>query len=103
MCLSAKGQTIIIFNIAKLFDNISVTFRDAVVTQANSDGVEEEVGVLGHSDYFGEVALLFDRQNEEIQSISLCLHINFVSCFRPRAATVKARGKLVCVKLDRPR
>ena len=38
-----------------------VTFRDAVVTQTNSDGVEEEVGVLGVSDYFGEVALLFDR------------------------------------------
>jgi len=55
---------------------------DAVVTQGNSEGVEEEVGLLGHSDYFGEVALLFDR---------------------PRAATVKARGKLVCVKLDRPR
>jgi len=56
--------------------------RDAIVTQINSDGVEEEVGALGHSDYFGEVALLFDR---------------------PRAANVKARGKLVCVKLDRPR
>ena len=65
MCLSAKGQNIIIFNIAKVFNDIFVTFRDAVVTQTNSDGVEEEVGVLGVSDYFGEVSLLFDRQNKK--------------------------------------
>ena len=26
-----------------------------------TDGHEEEVGALGHSDYFGELALLFDR------------------------------------------
>ena len=55
MCLSVKGQNIIIFI------NISLMSRDAVVTQGNSEGVEEEVGLLGHSDYFGEVALLFDR------------------------------------------
>lgn len=41
-----------------------------------------EVGRLGPSDYFGEIALLLDR---------------------PRAATVMARGPLKCVKLDRAR
>lgn len=41
-----------------------------------------EVGRLGSSDYFGEIALLLDR---------------------PRAATVVARGPLKCVKLDRAR
>ncbi|XP_072029233.1 cAMP-dependent protein kinase regulatory subunit-like isoform X2 [Amphiura filiformis] len=41
-----------------------------------------EVGKLGPSDYFGEIALLLNR---------------------PRAATVIARGQLKCVKLDRGR
>lgn len=41
-----------------------------------------EVGRLGPSDYFGEIALLLDR---------------------PRAATVVSRGSLKCVKLDRAR
>merc|ERR1712071_125646 len=41
-----------------------------------------EVGQLGPSDYFGEIALLLDR---------------------PRAATVIAKGSLKCVKLDRAR
>lgn len=41
-----------------------------------------EVGRLGPSDYFGEIALLLDR---------------------PRAASVVARGPLKCVKLDRAR
>ncbi|KAJ7989884.1 hypothetical protein DPEC_G00309110 [Dallia pectoralis] len=41
-----------------------------------------EVGRLGSSDYFGEIALLMNR---------------------PRAATVVSRGPLKCVKLDRPR
>lgn len=41
-----------------------------------------EVGRLGPSDYFGEIALLLDR---------------------PRAATVVTRGHLKCVKLDRNR
>lgn len=41
-----------------------------------------EVGRLGPSDYFGEIALLLDR---------------------PRAATVVTRGLLKCVKMDRSR
>lgn len=58
----------------------------AIVTQTRTEGVDEpeqvEVGRLGPSDYFGEIALLLDR---------------------PRAATVTARGPLKCVKLDRAR
>ena len=57
--------------------------RSAVVTQYRSAGEKsEEVGHLGVSDYFGEIALMLDR---------------------PRAATVTAEGHLKCVKLDRAR
>ena len=54
------------------------------VTQFRNDESDEpvEVGRLGPSDYFGEIALLLDR---------------------PRAATVTGRGPLKCVKLDRDR
>ena len=62
------------------------TFVSIQVTQTRAEGVDEpeqvEVGRLGPSDYFGEIALLLDR---------------------PRAATVTARGPLKCVKLDRAR
>jgi cAMP-dependent protein kinase regulator len=55
----------------------------AVVTkQDRTDGDPVEVGRLGPSDYFGEIALLLDQ---------------------PRAATVTAIGVLKCVKLDRER
>lgn len=55
----------------------------AVVKQNRGEGDEPtEVGRLGPSDYFGEIALLLDR---------------------PRAATVVACGSLKCVKLDRAR
>ncbi|CAC5415592.1 PRKAR [Mytilus coruscus] len=55
----------------------------ASVLQRKSDDEEPiEVGRLGVSDYFGEIALILDR---------------------PRAATVIARGQLKCVKLDRGR
>ncbi|CAF1672721.1 unnamed protein product [Adineta ricciae] len=55
----------------------------AVVYQKPSDDeAAVEVSKLGPSDYFGEIALLFDR---------------------PRAATVKAKGPLKCVKMDRHR
>ena len=61
----------------------SLLLSSAVVTQARSEGGEaEEVGQLGPSDYFGEIALMLDR---------------------PRAATVTAQGNLKCVKLDRAR
>merc|ERR1711872_72528 len=55
----------------------------ASVTQFRAEGEEsQEVGLLGPSDYFGEIALMLDR---------------------PRAATVTAQGPLKCVKLDRAR
>merc|ERR1712106_1018662 len=55
----------------------------ASVTQFRTEGEEsQEVGLLGPSDYFGEIALMLDR---------------------PRAATVTAQGPLKCVKLDRSR
>merc|ERR1712212_657376 len=55
----------------------------ATVTQFRAEGEEsQEVGLLGPSDYFGEIALMLDS---------------------PRAATVTAQGPLKCVKLDRAR
>jgi len=53
-----------------------------VLQQKNENEEPTEVGRLGPSDYFGEIALLLDR---------------------PRAATVIVRGHLKCVKLDRHR
>lgn len=56
---------------------------NATVFQQRNDNEDPlEVGRLGPSDYFGEIALLLDR---------------------PRAATVIAKGPLKCVKLDRQR
>ncbi|XP_077172343.1 cAMP-dependent protein kinase type I-beta regulatory subunit isoform X2 [Paroedura picta] len=64
-------------------DFFIITEGTASVLQRRSANEEYvEVGRLGPSDYFGEIALLLNR---------------------PRAATVVARGPLKCVKLDRPR
>uniref|UniRef100_A0A8C9AL34 Protein kinase cAMP-dependent type I regulatory subunit beta n=1 Tax=Prolemur simus TaxID=1328070 RepID=A0A8C9AL34_PROSS len=64
-------------------DFFIITEGTASVLQRRSPDEEYvEVGRLGPSDYFGEIALLLNR---------------------PRAATVVARGPLKCVKLDRPR
>uniref|UniRef100_A0AC11C2V5 Protein kinase cAMP-dependent type I regulatory subunit beta n=1 Tax=Ovis aries TaxID=9940 RepID=A0AC11C2V5_SHEEP len=64
-------------------DFFIITEGAASVLQRRSPSEEYvEVGRLGPSDYFGEIALLLNR---------------------PRAATVVARGPLKCVKLDRPR
>ncbi|XP_047635308.1 cAMP-dependent protein kinase type I-beta regulatory subunit isoform X1 [Phacochoerus africanus] len=64
-------------------DFFIITEGTASVLQRRSPKEEYvEVGRLGPSDYFGEIALLLNR---------------------PRAATVVARGPLKCVKLDRPR
>jgi cAMP-dependent protein kinase regulator len=64
-------------------DFFIITEGSASVLQRRSDNEEPvEVGKLGPSDYFGEIALLLDR---------------------PRAATVISRGQLKCVKLDRAR
>ncbi|GMT07708.1 hypothetical protein PENTCL1PPCAC_29882 [Pristionchus entomophagus] len=53
-----------------------------VLQKRSDDAAFENVGHLGPSDYFGEIALLLDR---------------------PRAATVVAKSPLKCVKLDRNR
>jgi cAMP-dependent protein kinase regulator len=65
------------------FDFFRISLGTAIVYQKPSDDEPAvEVSRLGPSDYFGEIALLFDR---------------------PRAATVKAKGPLKCVKMDRYR
>lgn len=53
-----------------------------VLQRKDNTDEEIEVGKLGSSDYFGEIALILDR---------------------PRAATVVAQGTLKCVKMDRSR
>lgn len=64
-------------------DFFIITEGSASVLQKRAENEEPvEVGKLGPSDYFGEIALLLDR---------------------PRAATVVARGVLKCVKMDRSR
>ena len=59
----------------KIKNNLKISTK---LFSQNEDA--SEVGRLGPSDYFGEIALLLDR---------------------PRAATVIARSPLKCVKLDR--
>ncbi|XP_022919749.1 cAMP-dependent protein kinase type I regulatory subunit isoform X2 [Onthophagus taurus] len=64
-------------------DDFYIIVEGTALVMQNREGEEPvEVGRLGPSDYFGEIALLLDR---------------------PRAATVVANGPLKCVKLDRAR
>ncbi|XP_055688695.1 cAMP-dependent protein kinase type I regulatory subunit isoform X3 [Lutzomyia longipalpis] len=63
-----------------IVEGCAVVLQQKGEAQQNEESAE--VGRLGPSDYFGEIALLLDR---------------------PRAATVQARGPLKCVKLDRAR
>ena len=81
-CQFADGQVII--EQGKEGDDFYIIEEgEAIVYQQRSpDEERKEVGRLGKSDYFGEIALLLDR---------------------PRAATIVAHGPLKCVKLDRPR
>ncbi|XP_029191675.2 cAMP-dependent protein kinase type I-alpha regulatory subunit-like [Acropora muricata] len=60
-----------------IVDGVAVVLQRRSV---NEDFIE--VSRLGQSDYFGEIALVLNR---------------------PRAATVRAKGTLTCVKLDRQR
>ncbi|CAF1359473.1 unnamed protein product [Adineta ricciae] len=78
----SDGDTIVVQG-EKGNDFFIIVEGTAVVYQKPSDDeAAVEVSKLGPSDYFGEIALLFDR---------------------PRAATVKAKGPLKCVKMDRHR
>jgi len=64
-------------------DFFIITEGQAVVWQRKSNSEEQiEVGKLGPTEYFGEIALLTDK---------------------PRASTVVAKGPLRCVRLDRAR
>lgn len=63
-----------------ILEGEAIVYQTPMSAPEGEPGVE--VGRLGRSDYFGEVALLLDR---------------------PRAATVVAHGPLRCVKLDRRR
>lgn len=76
-----------------------------MLQKKTEDGEEIEVGHLGPSDYFGmcRVYSLFIS----LISLFICLYLYIgeiaLLLKRPRAATVRAKGSLKCVKLDRAR
>jgi CRP-like cAMP-binding protein len=62
-------------------DSLYLVRRGAVSVRIGSNGLEEEVAVLGEGDFFGEMGLMTGE---------------------PRRATVVARGDLDCYVIDRP-
>ncbi|XP_055352410.1 cAMP-dependent protein kinase type I-alpha regulatory subunit-like [Paramacrobiotus metropolitanus] len=83
-CSFEDGQTVITQG-DRGEDFFIILEGNAVVYQIPPESIDQipvEVGRLGPSDYFGEIALILDK---------------------PRAATVKALGTLKCARLDRPR
>ena len=81
--ISFEDNEVIVKQGEKGDDFFIIVEGSALVLQYREESEEPtEVGKLGPSDYFGEIALLLDR---------------------PRAATVVARGPLKCIKLDRAR
>lgn len=78
----AEGRLVVLFIVFDLKHDFCHVGTAIVYQKPSDDEPAVEVSKLGPSDYFGEIALLFDR---------------------PRAATVKAKGPLKCVKMDRNR
>jgi len=83
VCISFNDGDVIVEQGSPGNDFYIIEEGTAIVYQRRSEEEPQvEVGRLGSSDYFGEIALLLDR---------------------PRAATVVANGPLKCVTLDRAR
>ena len=84
-----------------------------VLQRKTEDGEYIEVGQLGPSDYFGKKSETHYINEKIMNNIILfrCVLTSFYVFIgeialllkRPRAATVRAKGSLKCVKLDRAR
>ena len=81
-CHFASGERVV--RQGEMGEDFYIVEKGTATVLQSKEGSEEEaqVGILGPSDYFGEISLLLKR---------------------PRAATVLAMGELKCVKLDRAR